>query len=401
MGTSDADPSIEDLIGDSIPQTPTKPVSEPVDVSAPWYRPAKQYLRRQQWNQDILHLLNRLPSNTGGPTMIKYVGLPGQHYLDVLSMGRLCYAKNLIVDYLGFRTGDGAGAQPESLDELSILSNHTYFTKESKTYPDSINNIGRSNSIATAVYNSRGPFDVVNLDVRGGLLHGNTTPLLQAIKYVLTTQVERTNPWLLFVTTIAKPNEIADDILAKFFMAVSANCEKLANFDQKLSDITTKRFGASAKEVLRKPGELPQDGFLRMFTLSFGKWLLSNLDSTNPRAVVTLRSVYGFRNTEREDAEMLSLAYLISPAASGGDPTGLTGDGIPSAAEQYSEFALGLVESSIEGVIDLDQTWHTDAKIRELVIKECEALLQAIGVDDEGIAKWHAKHFGNADSQLN
>lgn len=384
----------DELIGDSIPQAPPKPTVEKPDFADPWYRPAKQYLRRQQWNVGILNLLNRLPAPEGEPTIIRYVGLPGQHYLDVLSMGRLCNKHNLRIDYLGFRKGDGGETKPERLNELPALSNQTHYTPESITYPDNIANIGRPDTLATTAFIERGPFDVVNLDVCGGMLHGDTTPLLSAIKYVLTSQIQRPLPWLLFVTTAAKAEDISPEVIAKFFAIIQANCKRDAGFQKLLAERSLK-LQVVAEKCLEDPAKLPPDGFLRYFTLAFGKWLAANLWANNPRSTVTLKSVFSFRNTGRREPEMLSLAYLISPLIRGGaDPSGLTGYGAaaPDPEQEYTTMAVTLVDSSLDGLKDLDQVWCLDRTLKVQIVAECEDLLRTLGADDAGIEAWRCRH---------
>jgi hypothetical protein len=102
----------DEIVGESIPTVPPPPRIAKPDVSAPWHRPAKQYLRREQWNAGILQLLSKLPAKAvGEERTLRYVGLPGQHHFDVLSMGGICIQKKLRLDYLGFRTGGGTEAR--------------------------------------------------------------------------------------------------------------------------------------------------------------------------------------------------------------------------------------------------------------------------------------------------
>ncbi len=386
------DPS-DDLVGDAIPETPAKTIFERPDLSEPWYRPAKQYLRREQWNASVLRLLNLLPaSQSSEASTIRYVGLPGQHHFDVLSMGGICRKKNLRIDYLGFRTGDGSAAKPVHLRELQALSNSHHYTQTSITIPDNIQNIGRPNTIATTAFQARGPFDVVNLDVCGGVLHGNTTPLLNAIKYVLSSQIQRNEPWLLFVTTAAKAEDIETEVITKFFSAVTTNCDTVTAFKKELVEVAA-RFSISAEESLLNPATMKQDGFLRFFTLAFGKWLLANLALNTPRAIATLHSAYSFRNTDRTEPEMLSLAYVISPVIGGGaDPTQLTKPGVPHPSEEYAASSVRLISASLDGIKDLDHVWHQEPQLKATVVGECEDLLKAIGVDDSGLQAWRQRH---------
>lgn len=383
----------DEIIGDSIPGVPEKQRVIRPDLSEPWYRPAKQFLRRQQWNACILHLLNRL-GNPSGPKAppLKYVGLPGQHYFDVLSVGGICVTKDVRLDYLGFRTGLGPDAQAVRLAELSILSKSTYFTQNSMTYPDSIENIGRPDTVASTTFNDRGPFDIINLDVCGGILHDNTTPLLNAIRYVLTSQAAREQPWLLFVTTAAICSHIADEVVQKFFSSITSNCERVASFQEELASAAG-RHGLTVEQLTEDPAALDQMGFVRFFSLAFGKWLLASLGSSTPPASLSLHSVYCFRNTDRPEPEMLSFAYAITPLDVGGvDPSGLTGPATPHDRPEYVECAISLIANSIDGMKDLDKVWDDEPGLKAAAVSECERLFGIIGVDAEGIREWKARH---------
>ncbi len=392
MPTQESDAG-DDIVGDAIPTVP--PPTHPIrpDLSEPWYRPAKQFLRRQQWNDCILQLLNRLAAATGHQTApLKYVGLPGQHYFDVLSLGGICVSKNVRLDYLGFRTGGGPDAPVVRLAELSVLSKSKYFTQNSMTYPDSVENIGRPDTIASTNFNERGPFDIINLDVCGGILHGDTTPLLNAIRYVLTSQTSRQQPWLLFVTTAAICSQITEQVIQKFFSNISGNCEQVASFREELAS-ATERHGLSVDDSISAPAALDQTGFVRFFSLAFGKWLLANLGSNTPPASLSLHSVYCFRNTGRPEPEMLSFAYIITPIPAGGmDPSGLTGPATPRQRTEYAECAVRLVGGSIDGMADLDKVWDDDPDLKAVVISECERLFEIIGVDAEGMQDWKSRH---------
>ncbi len=90
--------------------------------------------------------------------------------------------------------------------------------------------------------------------------------------------------------------------------------------------------------------------------------------------------------------EMLSLAYMVTPIIGGGDdPTGLTAENSQPEG-RISDAALDLVATSIDRLQDLDEVWYNDPALKAKVISECERLLRIIGVDDEGIREWHARH---------
>jgi hypothetical protein len=391
--------SSDPLIGDAIPSVKPLPEAVKPDLSEPWYRPAKQFIRREQWNSGILHLLNRLPQSKDGSSMVlKYVGLPGQHHFDVLSMRKICVSKNVRLDYLGFRSSPDQAAGITNLDQLAAFGNTRVHTTGSGVVPDRFEHINRPNSPANNTFRDRGPFDVINLDVCGGLLHGEDLPLLEAVKFALSSQAPRQLPWLLFITTIAKPEEIAASVLKKFFATISSNCQQLEVFKNELS-IAAFALGIDLESSLSDPTSLSQPTFLRLFTLALGKWLLSNLVLNSPSSLITQRASYWFRNTERDEPEMLSLAYLVTPRIVGGvDPTEITKPlSNPSNVDaEYAESAVKLISPCMAELHDLDETWDEEAVKKEVIVSDCEELLKIIGVDEAGLSEWRAVHLTGA-----
>lgn len=384
-----------DLVAPAIPVLiPPEPQVKP-DLSEPWYRPAKHFIRREQWNRSILRLLNKLGDPPAGEERIlRYVGLPGQHHLDLLGMRGICNAKSMRVNYLGFRVGPGAPPTATPVDQLIALSNSQFHTPDSIVVPDNVENIGSVNTPAHRTFNQRGPFDVINLDVCGGVLHGEPISLLSAIKAILLSQNPRREPWLLFLTTLAKHDTVKPEVLTAFFKTIQDNCNAVADFQTQLTAACV-RCGVDLAPSLQDPTQLASTNFLRLFTLAFGKWLLVNLAQNSPRAVVTLQSAYQFRNTDRPDPEMLSLAYLVTPIIAGAsDPTNLATTSAAQGKDNdgYAEFAIKLVAPSLDEIRDLDEVWHAEPELMKVIILECETLLQVIGVDEAGIIEWRAHH---------
>ncbi|MFN0050846.1 MAG: PP_RS20740 family protein [Planctomycetales bacterium] len=383
------------LVDQAIPGiVPTAPRAK-IDLSDPWYRPAKHYIRREQWNRSILSLLNKLPELTDGEIrVLRYVGLPGQHHLDLLGMHGICNAKSIRVNYLGFRIGDGAPTQTTPLDQLLVLSNVKFHTPDSIVVHDSVENIGSTNTPAHLTFRDRGPFDVINLDVCGGILHGSCASLLNSIKAILLLQNSRTEPWLLFLTTMAKYEFIGAEVLSDFFKTIKDNCDSFARFKNHLTTACEK-FCFDLDPSLDNPRSLGAPAFLRLFTLAFGKWLLVNLAKNSPRAVATLQSAYQFRNTGRTSPEMLSLSYLVKPVTAGGsDPTKLTRSSaaLGTGDSDDEDYAVKLVAPSVEEMRDLDEVWDDNPELMQAIIDECEELLRMIGADDAGIQEWRKSH---------
>src|SRR5262249_32063231 len=201
-------------------------------------------------------------------------------------------------------------------------------------------------------------------------------PLLEAVKYALSSQTPRQLPWLLFITTIAKPSEIAAGVITRFFSTIDSNCTKHSAFKTGL-EATATALGIDLAAALKAPSALPQPLFLRFFTLALGKWLLSNLVRNSPSSVITQRTSYWFRNTGRDEPEMLSLAYLVTPRIAGGpDPTQITGPANAANVErEYEEAAVKLITPCMEEMKDLDEVWDEEDEKKRVIVSDCEELL--------------------------
>lgn len=384
----------DELLEGVFPETPQLQTRPAINLTEPWYRPAKQFIRRYQWNSDILHLLNQLTGassvNESQKQVLKYVGLPGKHYLDLLSMGAFCHSKHVLIEYIGFRTGPSN--QEESLSDLPYLSNQTHYTRNSITLPDNIEVLAEADSPALRAFKERGPYDVVNLDVCGGVLHGPSQRLLRTLTTILDVQCQRKEPWLLFLTTTAKASDIGEEILAKFLGVISSNCRDHQDFLDAL-DAAAKRCGiVDWQHHIKQPGSAPQDCFVCLFSLALGKWLLKNLHQASPIAVPNPRSAYRFRNTDRDRPEMLSLSYLVNPVLGvRSDPTGVLNIG-NEERNYYAECAVEIITSSMDGMLDLDEEWERLEERKQSVVKDCLTMFASLGVAAHDLKSWLSRH---------
>ena len=83
-------------------------------------------------------------------------------------------------------------------------------------------------------------------------------------------QNSRTEPWLLFVTTLAKAQFIVAEVMQRFFGTLAENCTRFTQFKEGLA-AASERCGLDMNAALTEPGRLSPQGFLRLFTLAFGK----------------------------------------------------------------------------------------------------------------------------------
>lgn len=139
----------------------------PKRAFAPWHRPRKQFVREQQWRNQIEKLLDEQPDP---PKELAYLGLPGSDLLDIRYFhGEICQPRNLELRFLGFNTSQhtsGAGIDLNtSLAEVHDLES---VHEASEVLRDDFRAIADDLSQAWSRTKRMGPFDVINLDLCDG-----------------------------------------------------------------------------------------------------------------------------------------------------------------------------------------------------------------------------------------
>src|SRR4051794_37136519 len=66
----------------------------------PWHKPRKQYIRLKQWCAEVRKLIKLIRLTDGD--VLRYLGFPGEDFLDVRTLHGVCAAEKIWIRYLGF-----------------------------------------------------------------------------------------------------------------------------------------------------------------------------------------------------------------------------------------------------------------------------------------------------------
>ena len=202
----------------------------------PWHRPRKQLVREEQWMRFSRRLIERargrpgLSAPQGAEPEVRYLTLPGIDYLDVRQLADLCGELGCCLTSIGFQSG-GEGnrhvARAQVREKALIDAGH--ITKDSYTFARRFEDIVHTKSQVYRDLRARGPFHVVNVDACGSIAApsaDDANRLVDALYRVVELQLQlMTGPWLLFVTTDALPESIAEQTLKRLCSAIFENAD--------------------------------------------------------------------------------------------------------------------------------------------------------------------------------
>lgn len=272
------------LVDDVLPARVEEPaVPAKLDTLLPWHRPRKQ-LVREQWMRHARRLIRRekggpgLPAQTGSDPELRYLTLPGIDYLDVSQLADLCREMGCCLTSIGFQSG-GEGnrhvARAQFREKSLIDAGH--ITNRSHTFARRFEDIVPTGSQVYRDLKARGPFHIVNIDACGSIAapaadHANR--LVDALYRVVELQLElHASRWLLFVTTDARPDSIAQQTLDRLCGAIFDNADANVSFRERAIPL----FESGEEDIraaVRLAGARPGRSFLQLFALGLAKWLL-------------------------------------------------------------------------------------------------------------------------------
>jgi len=398
----------EDLAEDVVPPIAPPPTITREFEPAPWHRPRKQFIRKYQWNHEIVEQI--VKKQKAGQSVLRVLGLPSSEFLDLLSMRGFCQRNGLKVIYLGFNVSytrpEGSDPSPEEgpgvdlyreLQSQRMIDASSFVHPSSSLMPDLFEQIRLPNSVSRNVLNRYGDFDAINLDLCGCIIRPErerATDALHALAELLNWQsTRRISPWLLFLTTFASPHEINLPACLPLIQAIKENADDSEEFGEDLKAKADLDADGIMSCFTQPDAELPEVGrFIRIFALAMGKWLAAKLRQPNPPSFVSMLPSYCFRHENIEEPHLLSLAYLIEPAPSPGSPgvsTALAAP--PDPMPQYRKHAKKIITKSF-GIRDLDQLMDDNAAKRKEVAEETEQLLVACGFDARAVRSFLAQY---------
>jgi hypothetical protein len=359
----------------------------------PWHKPRKHYIRVYQWCAEARDLIRM--NGYQEVDVLRYLGFPGEDFLDIRTLQGVCAPAKIVVRYLGFdSTASYAGDQFQfnlsrhEVFQLGFIHEHSHVLKTR------LEHIAKERSMAyrkTAAYRD---FDIINIDLCNSLATTAADdpypPYFEAIKKLCDLQIAgRTRPWLLFLATRAIRDQMDSETKWKLFDCVLRNIQENAAFAAKLASDFGLDGGTIRKELSdREP--LVHRALVSLFGLSIGKWLLKMMMAATPKLKVRLLKSYSYR-VQVDEPDMLSLAFRFEPViARASDRSGLTR---PLARDDEPDEANLAVEmlTAVSGIEDIDQKLLDDQGLHEKMVDKCGDVLTAAHYDKERYEKWVEK----------
>ncbi len=359
----------------------------------PWHKPRKQYIRLKQWCAEVRRLIKLIRLADGD--VLRYLGFPGEDFLDIRTLHGVCAAEKIWIRYLGF---DSTATFTE--EEFSFnLSRHEVFqlgfiNEHSRVLKARIEQVANERSLAYKYTSECRDFDVINIDLCDSVTSMSTEErnlYFDALMKLAELQVKgRTKPWLLFLTTRVIREQLDSATKWKLFDCILQNINQHQDFKTRVREGLGLEDAAIRKEIADQE-QLQHASLVYIFGLSLGKWLLRALMSSTPKLAVRLLKSYSYR-VQLDEPDMLSLAFRFDPIITlPVDPSGLASrakEPDPPPTEQ--QLALELIEA-ILGVEDIDQKLAGDGTLFEQMVKKSSDLLGTVRYDVSGYAEWAAR----------
>ncbi|WP_419856251.1 PP_RS20740 family protein [Candidatus Poriferisodalis sp.] len=335
----------------------------------PWHRPRKQFVRREQWAEQVKRLYADRPIEEP----LRYLGLPGTDLIDLRYLyEQICRPDGRPLIFLGFNSE----AQPRSparreldisLYEVRRLPN---VEQQSDVIQDDFRRISDETSIAWKRARTLGPFDVVNIDLCNGLASDSPTihqSIYNALSQVTALQAHSLTPWLLLITTRIGPNTFDPDAEAAILQCFHDNvctCDGFAEECQQLLGLDVETIDASA---------CADADYLKLMIVALGKWLAKLVQASRTSQVV-LASTLGYRVVESAPCEdLVSIALRCDPIIARPE------DALsPSPPQPFDECktAKRIVRRTAHRK-DVDSLLEADSDMHETLVVEMEDLLTA------------------------
>jgi hypothetical protein len=363
----------------------------------PWHKPRKHYLRVEQWCVQLRALIVELNYREGD--LIRYLGLPGEDFLDVRTLRGVCTRAKVTLKYLGFDSSAGDG------EYETLLSRHEIFELGfidpfSVLARDRIERLTLENSTATATFRRIGPFDAINLDLCDSILRtvGNGS-YFDALGRLCDLQLTcgRVTPWLVFLTTRAIRAQLDDGAREQLIQCIIGNIEAHPNFAEELSS----RLSLSKRDLDRELSNedlLDHPALVKALGLGLGKWLLKLTLSAHPRVSVRLVQSYSYR-VETNEPDMLSLTFRFEPIIeSRRDATGLAPTRRENPVSPESLLAVELIRGVAE-IVDVDTLLASDRELAAKTLEKAADILVTARYDRGAYLTWlgTTPTFGRVD----
>ena len=385
-------PDDTDRLADDVLPARVEELAVPIELDQlfPWHRPRKQLVREEQWMRYARQLISRergrpgLPSRSEAEPEVRYLTLPGIDYLDVRQLAELCRELKCCLTSIGFQAG-GEGiryvARAQVREKSLIDAGH--ITQHSYTFSRRFEDIVHTTSQAYRDLKGRGPFHIVNIDACGSIAapaadHANR--LVDALYRVVELQLElMTGRWLLFVTTDAQPESIAEQTLDRLCNAIFENAdasEEFRNRARPLLDPGEEDIRAAARVASERAGMT----FLQLFALGLAKWLLHLAQSK--KWDMKTHHPYCYSTMPRHDdtPSMACLAFEFLPPFPGLQDRFRVARAEPTPNPQREDTAVRAADK-IANMADADAEIRADGPLRVRMTENLRRWLEEAGYE--------------------
>lgn len=390
---SDDDDDVQEAL-DEVYQPAPEHALTPAKTFEAWHLPRKQYVRVNQWCAEVRKLIPELGLAQGDP--FRYLTLPGNELLDIRALHGVCEPLGVKLRYLGFNSvGPNTPAQAEltlSQSEVRALSSIDDF---SGVIEDRLEAVANNRSAASERARQAGPFHAINMDLCESIAfreigHAKGSAL-EALGELLRLQLQTATPWLLFITTKAKPSLLADFARDGFNLAINANAEASEDFRAELADLITGDLDQLDSQLAAAWGQ-HDTRFLRLFCMGLGKWLLGNLAKVAPPRELKLLSSC-FYQSGPDGPDMLSLAFRCeAPTHTLNDIYAILPTAEQPAPPSEIECALNL-GVGVREMFDLDERIANDAALQTHLVRQAGRLLAQARYSEADYEAWATATF--------
>ena len=355
----------------------------------PWHHPRKQYVRIHQWCRSVRKLISELGLGPENP--FRYLTLPGNELLDVRALHGVCETAGVKLRYLGFnsveRGGDDQAELNLSQSEVLALASIDPF---SSVIEYRLEEAANQRSPAFVRTSRSAPFHAINVDLCDSIANRDIDnprgSALGALAKLLELQLQTTRPWLLFITTLARPGLVSPRTRAGFMSAIAHNTAASVGFKHELARLLS----GTAEELdstLAQAWSGQSPDFLHLFCTGLGKWLLALLGQTAPPRKLALLSSFYYQ-VGPTGPDMLSLAFRCSTSQQRvTDSHGILSEAEPQILLSEAEAALQIAKE-LQKSSDLDQLLADNSQLTDKLIRQAGRLLATARYREDAYPQW-------------
>lgn len=362
----------------------------------PWHKPRKHHIRIHLWCAAIRKLIEA--DGLADGDVLKYLGMPGEDFLDLRTLDGVCKRANVKVRYLGLDNSAGTEEFETNLSNHEISHLDYIYDERSYLLKGCVEDFANAKSPTYTRAASFSTFDVVNIDLCDSIAGVGSESYFTALyNLCLQQQAGRTKPWLLFLATRVGREHFDGEVKSKLFNCVLRNIENYQNFGSTLN--STLALSKSAVEAdLDASSPLAHWPLVQLFTLALGKWMLETMLGGEPKVKVSLQESFSYRVSDGEPGEsddlpdMVSLAFLfephISPPKEKAGVVAKSATPVPNLSEP--DLAVAFIPKVV-ALKDVDKLLHDQPALFQKAKDATAKILAAVRYDTNTYDEWLEK----------